>query len=237
MPTQSSALAAGKSRRRAVACGHEASFVCSTLRNVPRARPRDLCNACRLGHHACPRPDDPAEHRHHPGRRHGLLRRRLLRRRDPDAEHRFARHQRRSLYAVLQQRVVLPVAGVAADRAVPAPGWHRHEHRRLHEMDARRREFAGVRRSAHGRRPDDGRPDARRRLSHDDDRQVAPWIPSRCVARAARVRPVVRAGGRSDELLGLGGGRQAGADGAERRDVRPAEGRVLRHRRLHRPGD
>ena len=78
----------------------------------------------------------PTQHHPHPQRRHGLLGHRLLRRRDPDAEPGRAGRGRAALHAVLQHGALLPVAGVAADRPVPAPGGRgphdgRRRHRRL----------------------------------------------------------------------------------------------------------
>ena len=51
---------------------------------------------------------DPTERRPDPQRRHGLLRPRLLRRRDRDAEPRSPRRQRPALHAVLQHRALQP---------------------------------------------------------------------------------------------------------------------------------
>ena len=58
-------------------------------------------------------------------RRHGLLRPRLLRRRDRHAEPRRARGRRAAVHAVLQHRPLLPDAGQPAHRPVPAPGRRR----------------------------------------------------------------------------------------------------------------
>jgi uncharacterized protein len=66
----------------------------------------------------------PAQHRPDHGRRHGLLRHRLLRRGNRDAEHRQAGRGRRQVPPVLQQRPLLSLARQPVDRPLPAPDRH-----------------------------------------------------------------------------------------------------------------
>ena len=82
--------------------------------------------------------DNQAEHRAHPQRRHGLLRPRLLRRRDRHAQPRPAGARRPALLAVLQHRALQPVARLDADRAASAPDRRRHPDLRLGPRGLRR---------------------------------------------------------------------------------------------------
>ena len=173
-------------------------------------RPRDA------GRHGGGR---PAERRPDHGRRHGLLRRRLLRRRDRHAEHRPPGRRGPPVPPLLQQREVHDHPGLAADRPLPTP---------------RRRPAA--RRHDHARRGD-----ATGRLPDGAERQVAPRLAGPRPAGRPRLRRVVRPLGRLLQLLRPRPTRPRlqGRPGPLLRPQRGTHHRVprglLHHRRLLRP--
>ncbi len=91
-----------------------------------------------------------AEHRGHPGRRPGLFRPRLLRRRDPHAEPGRPGGGRLAVHAVLQHGAVLAVAGRPPDGLLRPAGPPRHGARRAQR---RQRQAAGLGQAAPGDAP------------------------------------------------------------------------------------
>ena len=76
------------------------------------------------------------------GRRHGILRRRLLRRRDPNAESRQTGRGRPALHAVLQYGPLLAVAGLHPHRLLCPAGQPRPDARRRRQAPGKRPAWA-----------------------------------------------------------------------------------------------
>lgn len=120
---QGSGGAGMKERDRHEACAYPPPVHPRLWRRARRrgdraARPYRGADCAGLGEAAA----DPSQCDRDPARRCRLLRRRRVRQRDPDAEHRCAGQRRAQLHAILQQRAVQPVARLAADRHLSAPG-------------------------------------------------------------------------------------------------------------------
>ena len=174
-------------------------FLPETFRRDLRAHETSR-RPCPASARRSPRDQRPtAQHRPDPRRRHGLLRHRLLRRRDRHAQPRPARRRGRAVHAVLQHRPLLPLARLAAHRPVPAPGRRRHHDRR---RPARRLPGRPQRPVRHDRRGPAGRRLPHATLAGKWHLSLATWTtPKRQLADAARLRPLLRHARRRRQLL------------------------------------